>query len=181
MVCCFTTDKNAGNCGFATSLGLLLVRLALGAIFIYYGGQHLFGLFGGRGLHAFAKSMFTVPPLLPTTPAAAPIASGAHTVLFSPLVWAALSACTEFFGGILLLVGLLARVISIPIIVDMIVALWIYRAEGFGGYDFNVALIAMAALVLLAGPGMISLDRLVFRRGLWSYGPQPVDTPAERK
>ena len=179
--CCSTVGKDQGNCMFASSLGMWLIRLALGVIFIYYGGQHLFGFFGGRGIHAFADSMFTIPPLVPTTPPPAHMPPASHMFLFPPLVWALLSACTEFFGGILLIVGLLSRLVSIPILIDMIVALWIYRAEGFGGYDFNLALIAMAAMVLLSGPGRISIDALLFRRGLWSHGPQPLAAPAASK
>lgn len=139
---------------FSTSLGILLIRLVLGAVFIYYGGQHLFGLFGGRGLHQFALQIKTDGfPILP------------------PTVWAAISGGTEFFGGILLVAGLFSRVVAIPIIIDQIFALWVMRREGFGGVDFNLALIAMLALVMLAGAGMMSLDAMMFRQGARGPGP----------
>ncbi len=34
----------------AGGFGLLLIRVMLGVVFIYHGGQKLFGLFGGHGL-----------------------------------------------------------------------------------------------------------------------------------
>ena len=43
------------------------------------------------------------------------------------------------------------------------------------GYEYNVNLIAESLVVLIAGPGLISLDALMFRRGLWARGPQPLD------
>lgn len=140
---------------FSTSLGILLIRLVLGAVFIYYGGQHLFGFFGGRGLHQFAVQIKTDGfPILP------------------PAVWGAISGGTEFFGGILLLAGLFSRLVAVLLIIDQIAALWVMRHEGFGGVDFNLALIAMLALVLLAGAGMIALDAMMFRGA--ARGPQPL-------
>ncbi len=142
---------------FSISLGILLIRLVLGAVFIYYGGQHLFGFFDGRGLHQFTVQIKTDGfPILP------------------PAVWAAISGGTEFFGGILLLAGLFSRIVTVPIIIDQIVALWVMHREGFGGVDFNLALIAMLAMVLLAGSGMMSLDALIFRSA--APGPRPLAT-----
>ncbi len=146
---------------FSTSLGILLIRLVLGAVFIYYGGQHLFGsqhlfgIFGGRGLHQFAIQIKSDGfPVLP------------------PMVWAVLSSGTEFFGGILLLIGLFSRAAAVPVIFDMLAAMWVSRAAGFGTIDFNLSLIAMLAMVLLAGAGMMSLDAMMFRQG--ARGPQPL-------
>jgi putative oxidoreductase len=153
-----TTSKSccsAQSAAFSASLGIFLIRLALAAVFIYYGGQHLFGFFHGRGLHQFTEQIKTDGfPILP------------------PVLWAGLSGIAEFFGGILLLIGLASRLAAIPIIIDMLAAMWVYRNGGFGSIDFNMALIAMAALVLLAGPGMISLDAVLFRGG--ARGPQPI-------
>ncbi len=140
---------------FSTSLGILLVRLALGAVFIYYGGQHLFGLFGGHGLHQFSTQIKTDGfPILP------------------PTLWAVISGGSEFFGGILLLVGLISRPVALIIIIDQICALWVMRRMGFGGVDFNITLIAMLALVLLAGAGSLSVDSCMFRAG--ADGAQPL-------
>ena len=48
------------------------------------------------------------------------------------------------------------------------------------GYGYNLALIAMSVALVLSGAGLISLDALIFKRSLWSRGPQPLDNPAPR-
>jgi len=78
----------------------------------------------------------------------------------------------ECFGGILLFVGLASRLISIPLLVDMTVAYLTADREalksifsepgkfyGADPYTFWFA----ALLILIFGPGAISLDRLVSR------------------
>ena len=150
-----------GNCSFAVSLALLLLRLALGATFIYHGGQKCFGWFDGPGIEAF--SHFLKLPVLPA------------------IVWAWMAAGSEFFGGLLILIGFLARLASIPLIITMLVAIaTVTGANGFAmpkGYEVNLPYIAMAAAILLAGPGLVSVDAFVFRRGLWAHGPQPLGEP----
>ena len=41
-------------------LGLLLMRAMIGVVFVFHGGQKLFGLFGGYGLEATAGWMDSV-------------------------------------------------------------------------------------------------------------------------
>lgn len=78
----------------------------------------------------------------------------------------------ECFGGILLFIGLASRLISIPLLVDMTVAYLTADREalksifsepgkfyGADPYTFWFA----ALLILIFGPGAISLDRLVSR------------------
>jgi putative oxidoreductase len=101
-----------------------------------------------------------------------------HMPLLPTAAWAYMAACGEFFGGISVLLGLLARLGAIPIIITMLVAIAkVHGPNGFSlpqGCEYNVNLIAMSAAVLIAGPGLISLDALIFRRGLWARGPQPL-------
>ena len=153
-----------GNARMATSLALLTLRLVLGWTFIYHGGQKLFGWFDSPvTMEQFSQMMGQTMPVLP----------GA--------VWAYMAACGEFFGGLFVLIGLLTRLAALPILVTMFVAIWkVTGAGGFSlpkGYEFNLALIAMAAALLLAGPGIVSLDALIFKRGLWARGPQPMKLP----
>src|SRR5271170_3047377 len=138
--CCATP----GKCWIANALGVLLVRIVMGIIFIYYGGQHCFGLFGGRGIEAFSE-----------------LGALKHLPILPPMAWAWISGGVEFFGGILLIIGLVSRIVSILLIVDMIVAMWFYHAGGFGTIDFNLALVAMAGLIVISGPGMISVDTMI--------------------
>jgi len=79
---------------------------------------------------------------------------------------ARLAAGTEFFGGILVLLGLGARLASLPLAFTMVVAiLTAKRAEidgvttllGFEEWSYIVFFIWIA----LAGPGPLSLDALI--------------------
>jgi putative oxidoreductase len=168
-----------GNTAFATSLALLLLRLMLGWAFFFHGSQKLFGAFGGHGIEAFAKTLagMGLPGFLP------------------PVAWAYMAACGEFFGGVAVLLGLLARLGTIPLIVSMLVAITkVHGQNGFAGwtekfqdktithvgFEYHMALIAMSLVVLIAGPGLISLDALIFKRGLWARGPQPLSEPGKR-
>jgi putative oxidoreductase len=173
-----------GNTAFATSLAILILRLVLGWTFVFHGSQKLFGAFGGHGIEGFAQGLANMglPGFLP------------------PTAWAYLAAGGEFLGGLAVLLGLLARLGTIPIIVSMLVAIAkVHGVNGFGGwtemvqdkmdksymvvhvgYEFNLALIAMCLVVLIAGPGLVSLDALIFKRGLWARGPQPLSEPGRR-
>jgi putative oxidoreductase len=92
-----------------------------------------------------------------------------------PEVNAALAASTELLGGLLLLIGLGARVIPVPLIVTMIVAYATAHREelsallAFPELDpFLQAppfLFMMAALIIfLFGAGRVSLDEVLRRR-----------------
>ncbi len=143
-----TETTTSGACAsslLATGLGTLLVRVALAVIFIYYGGQHLFGLFGGRGIHSFARML-----------------ASDHFSVLPAITWAYISGITEFFGGILILLGLFSRIVSIFLILDLIGIIWASYAGGFGSIDFQIALIAIAGLILISGPGMLSADAAIF-------------------
>ena len=81
---------------------------------------------------------------------------------------ARLAAGTEFFGGILVLLGLGARLASLPLAFTMVVAiLTAKRAEldgvrtllGFEEWSYLVFFVWIA----LAGPGPLSLDALIAR------------------
>lgn len=114
------------------------MRLALGAIMLAHGYSKVFG-----GIHqhvAFVSSLG-----LPG--------------------WAAyLSAGAEFFGGILLIAGLLTRPAALAILINMSVAIakvhWKNGLLAQGGYQFPLALAALAFALIFFGAGAISLDRL---------------------
>ena len=77
------------------------------------------------------------------------------------------SAYAEFFGGILLMVGLLTRFASLAIFINMMVAVvkvtWKNGLMGPQGYGFPLALAAMAFALIFFGGGSISLDSAVSR------------------
>lgn len=121
----------------AVDVSLLVVRLILGVIFLYHGGQLLFGLFGGGGLQATVNGADGKPGM-------------------GPLGY--LVAVGQFFGGLGLVLGVLTRFSAAALIVIMLGAiLMVHLKNGFsaqkGGFEFNLALIGLALPILIAGPG----------------------------
>ncbi|MGH9670094.1 MAG: DoxX family protein [Terriglobales bacterium] len=76
------------------------------------------------------------------------------------------SAYAEFLGGILLIVGLLTRFAALTIFINMMVAVltvhWKNGLLGAQGYQFPLALVAMAFALIFFGGGPISLDTAIF-------------------
>jgi len=74
----------------------------------------------------------------------------------------------EFAGGLLLLAGLLTRVVSVPMMIIMLVAIasakWpdVDSLQTLLGFE-EVSYFVLFAWLGIAGPGPISLDRLVLR------------------
>jgi putative oxidoreductase len=128
-------------------VGLLVLRLVLGVIFIGHGAQKLFGSFGGPHISGFAKMLeqLGVRPARPM---------------------AILAGLAEFVGGILMMLGFLTPLAAVALIVVMIVAiLTVHLRNGFfktnGGYEFNLALAGMALVLLIAGAGGYSIDSVL--------------------
>ncbi|QMV17708.1 DoxX family membrane protein [Granulicella sp. 5B5] len=70
------------------------------------------------------------------------------------------SAYTEFIGGILLLLGLLTRLASLFIAINMLVALIAVGIhQGFGIYNYIFALFAIAVMLFFYGPGALAVNR----------------------
>jgi len=85
-----------------------------------------------------------------------------------PAFNAALSAWTELLGGLLLMLGLFTRLVSIPMIINMIVALALVVSGRLMSLDDyveadEVLYITIFFWFLIAGPGKISLDTLIAR------------------
>jgi putative oxidoreductase len=124
-------------------LGLLVLRIVLGLIMIMHGYSKVFG--------DLSQHMQTV------------IRIG------FPSWFAYLSAGTEFFGGILMIAGLLTRLVGAAMAFEMAVAiLKIHLKKGLmgnGGYEFPLALLTMAFVLLLFGAGPIALDAAIKGRG----------------
>ncbi|GLQ93984.1 DoxX family protein [Dyella acidisoli] len=85
-----------------------------------------------------------------------------------PAFSAALSAWTELVGGLLLMLGLFTRLVTIPMIINMIVAVTLVVSTNLMGLDDYVeADEVVYSLIffwfLIAGPGKVSLDTLIAR------------------
>ena len=134
----------------AMDLALLCIRLVLGAIFIVHGGQKLFGpaFMGGEGMTAFTAFVQSLQ-----VPA--------------PQAMAYTAAVSEFGGGILVVLGLFARIGGLAIAGVMIVAIVKVHLKHFllknNGMEYPLALLSMALAIAIAGEGRLSLGFLAFR------------------
>lgn len=85
-----------------------------------------------------------------------------------PAFSAPLSAWAEFLGGAFLMLGLLTRLTSVALIINMIVAIALVVFPKVGGFDDFVELDEFLYILIffwfvMAGPGAASLDTLVNR------------------
>ena len=86
-----------------------------------------------------------------------------------PVLSATVSGATDLVGGALLIVGLGTRLVAIPMIINMLVALavvvlpTISTVNEFVELD-EVLYVAVLFWLLMAGPGKASLDHLLARR-----------------
>jgi putative oxidoreductase len=82
-------------------------------------------------------------------------------------------SCVEFFGGLLLVLGLLSRLNALVLVVNMLMAYITADREALFAFfsdpdKFSAAapyVFLIASLIILVfGPGRLSLDTLVLRR-----------------
>jgi len=128
-----------------------ILRIALGGVLIPHGMQKLFGAFGGMGLTANAALFDRL---------------GYHPGMF----WGTLVGCTEFIGGILLVIGLFTRFAAAAVVIFMITAIHFTSAKGFfwsaGGMEYPILIGAVALYFLIRGAGPWSVDHKVLQREL---------------
>jgi putative oxidoreductase len=132
-------------------LALLVVRLTLGAIMVAAGYHKVFG-----GLHHHAEFV-------------------AHLGL--PAWLGYVSAFTEFFGGILVLAGVLTRAAAFAVSINMGAAVWALWRNGLlgsperPGYGFALAVATLAFALIFFGAGPISFDHVLHGGGSGSKRP----------
>jgi putative oxidoreductase len=84
------------------------------------------------------------------------------------------SAAAEFLGGILILLGLFTRFASFAVLINMSVAIWKVHWKngllGDKGYQFPLALAAIAFALIFLGAGSMALDAM--RRSGGGGGPR---------
>ena len=89
-----------------------------------------------------------------------------HLGIPFPHINAIMAACTECFGGLCVMLGLLTRLVSIPLGFVMVVAIATAKMGDVHGLGDFVGLSELAYLLIFvwfffAGPGAVSLDHLL--------------------
>jgi len=137
--------KPVGSSSFgrAADFGPLFLRLGLGTVFAWHGWQKLDG-----GVDAYAGFLGSLD-------------------IPAPELMAWLQIAAEGIGGLLLIAGLFTRFVTLPLIVVMVGAIWLVKAEvGFivadiAGFELEVTILSGLLGLLFMGPGRISLDGIL--------------------
>jgi putative oxidoreductase len=123
-----------------TSLGLLLLRVAIGGLMLVHGVQKI------NGFSELADNFGD------------PIGLGSRVSLI-------LAIGAEVGCSLLLIVGLATRLAAIPLAFTMIVAHFIVHAEdAWTKKELSAVYLSVYLALVLAGPGRFSLDHLIMRR-----------------
>jgi putative oxidoreductase len=125
-------------------LGRLIARILIGGLFVGHGTQKWFGWFGGPGLDGASQFM--------------------HSLGLRPARRNAVAAsATEAVGGAMLIAGALTPLAAAALIGTMITAIRTVHLKNGpwaanGGYEYNLALIAVLLALVDGGPGELSVD-----------------------
>lgn len=122
----------------------LPLRIIAGVIFAAHGAQKLFGWFGGYGLEGTGQWMASIG-------------------LEPGVLMAGLAGSAEFFGGLLLIAGLLTRPVAVALGFTMVIAIaTVHWSNGLfmanNGYEFGLALLTISATLAIRGAGSFSID-----------------------
>jgi putative oxidoreductase len=134
----------AGQTSTRTAVALTILRIVIGAVFMMHGYQKWF-VMGIPGVTGFFTSV------------GAPV----------PAVSAYVVATVELVGGALLILGAFTRLVAIPLIIDMAMAIILVHAKnGFflpTGVEFVGTLMTGALVLAIAGGGTASVDKMIGR------------------
>jgi putative oxidoreductase len=122
-------------------LGLLIIRIGLGVLFIYHGFPKLFG--GSPHWERLGA------------------AAGSVGIHFFPMLWGLLSALSETAGGFLLIIGLAFRPVCLLLVINLAVAASFTYAQSGSLGDATHAIedaITFAGLFFI-GAGRYSIDK----------------------
>ncbi|HEV7842325.1 MAG TPA: DoxX family protein [Pyrinomonadaceae bacterium] len=122
----------------------LPLRLALGVIMFAHGSQKVLGMYGGSGWSAW-------------------VSGEAPMGLRPSWLWLGAAAISEFLGGILVFFGAITRLSALAIAITMLVAICGVHMGAFfansRGFEYPLALFAIAVALIITGGGKASIDR----------------------
>lgn len=124
-------------------IGLLILRVCLGAMFALHGMQKVFGLFAGPGVNGFAKYLASIG-------------------FAPPVFWAYVAGCTELVGGLFLVLGLFTRgAAAFLCALILIAAVKVHLKNGFflqnGGVEYTFIIASVCIALALMGGGKYSV------------------------
>jgi putative oxidoreductase len=142
---------------------LTLMRLVLGIVFFIHGAQKTLGWFGGYGFSG-TMNFFT-------------------SVMHIPAPLAFLAIAAEFFGGIALMIGFMARIAALGIAINMLVAIFmVHLHSGFfmnwtgtqkgEGIEYHLLALAVAVPIIIRGAGAFSVDAELAKNPAQGTGPR---------
>jgi putative oxidoreductase len=131
-----------------SDVGLLIIRIGLGIMFITHGAPKLFG---GPEMWVKVGS-----------------AAGNFGLSFMPAFWGFMAAIAEFGGGVCLISGLFFRPAMILLVINLIVASSVHftNGQGLSGASHAIEDAIMFAGLFFMGPGPYSLDAILFNKRL---------------
>ena len=133
----------------SSTLFTIPIRLGLAAVMIAHGAQKVLGVWNGPGFKMFTSG---------ETP---------HSFMKPAWLWLGAAALSELVGGIFVGLGFLTRVGAFFIFCTMVTAVTIHWPNGFfsgnKGFEFPMALMAMALALLISGGGQASIDKALTR------------------
>ena len=127
---------------FPKDLGLMIIRIGLGLIFIRHGYPKVFK--GVAEWQWLGDQMANIG------------------ITFWPIMWGFMAACTEFFGGIGLVLGLGTRVCAFFLAFVMFVAtiMHITKSDPWGYISHPLSLCVVFIGLMVAGGGYFAVDNL---------------------
>lgn len=126
-------------------LGLLVLRVGIGIIFVFHGYPKLLGGIETWTQVGSAMSMIGIN--------------------FAPAFWGFMAAFAETIGGVFIILGLLHRPVALMLTFTMIVAVVMHVTGGdpFGIYSNALKALVIFVALVITGPGKYSIDYRYFR------------------
>ena len=120
--------------------GYVVLRATSGAVMATFGWAKLFGGGMGRDIELF------------------------HQLGIEPAsLFAHFTSSLEFFGGLMIVLGLLTRPVAALLLGELLVILTAVMIPRGAGYQLTVVWIGVFLVIVLRGGGRISVDRLLGR------------------